>query len=271
MLKKILYVIFCLCLAAMLFACGNDNTGEASASGGNSFAKKIDKAKLVSKYTKEDCLDDFDSVEFGKYMQNDTAQTPIEWVVLDRVDGKALLISKYVLDHKKYNEVPDDSVTWETSSLRAWLNNEFYNTAFNEEEKNMICLSEVPAEDGIESYQYALGKYKDVSKIVKGGNATNDNVFILSFNEKKKYSGFWKGSASLPTEYAKTVEINGYKLSYYNNLIGTDRCSWWLRSPGKSKNYFESVIFSGQSNDEGGSKSNTVGIGVRPVIWVKYK
>ena len=81
-----------------------------------------------------------DIITFGRYEQDgNTVNDPeaIEWQVLEVEDGHALLISKYALDEKKYNE-KYENVTWETCTLRAWLNGEFYNSAFSSEEKGQI-------------------------------------------------------------------------------------------------------------------------------------
>ena len=74
-----------------------------------------------------------DYVVFGQYEQdNDTSngKEDVEWLVLDVQEDRALLISKYLLDCKPYNTT-DDHVTWETCTLRKWLNDEFINTAFS--------------------------------------------------------------------------------------------------------------------------------------------
>ena len=80
-----------------------------------------------------------DYVYFGRYPQKNISAdpTPIEWLVLDVQDGKALVISRYLLEKKEYN--PGwGSVTWEDSAIREWLNSEFLNTAFSQEEQKAI-------------------------------------------------------------------------------------------------------------------------------------
>lgn len=57
--------------------------------------------------------------------------------MLDRKDGRLLVISLYGLDCRQYNETYT-SVMWETCGLRSWLNSDFYNTAFNESQKESI-------------------------------------------------------------------------------------------------------------------------------------
>ena len=62
-----------------------------------------------------------EKVIFGTYEQdNDISdgKEDIEWIILEKKDGKAYLVSKYVLDNKKYG-----SVYWNASSIRKWLNN----------------------------------------------------------------------------------------------------------------------------------------------------
>ena len=46
---------------------------------------------------------------------------PVKWRVLKNAEGKLFLLSDQSLDCMKYNEVKT-SVTWETCTLRAWLN-----------------------------------------------------------------------------------------------------------------------------------------------------
>ena len=65
-------------------------------------------------------------------------QVPIEWIVLDRQEERALLLSKCALDAKPFHEVEDRTVTWAECTLRAWLNGDFYNSAFSDEERARI-------------------------------------------------------------------------------------------------------------------------------------
>ena len=55
-------------------------------------------------------------------------------MVLEERDGKRLLFSRDLLEQKRFNETYGNN-NWEGCTLRAWLNNEFMQTAFTEEEK----------------------------------------------------------------------------------------------------------------------------------------
>ena len=73
---------------------------------------------------------------FGSYEQdnNKSRKEPIEWRVLKVNGDLALVISEKILDCRPYNETRT-AVTWETSSIRKWLNGTFLNAAFTEAEK----------------------------------------------------------------------------------------------------------------------------------------
>lgn len=77
-------------------------------------------------------------ISFGEYYQNSSeAKEPVRWLVLGAAKSKMLLISEQALDCRKYNN--DFPVKeWESCSLNNWLNNEFYETAFNDNEKRAI-------------------------------------------------------------------------------------------------------------------------------------
>ena len=104
-------------------------------------------------------------IKFGNYPQDkDGTEKPIKWIVMKNEGNQVLLLSKYVLDTKPYNKELE-KVTWETSDIRQWLNNEFYTTAFNKAEKVKIQTSLIKNEDNSEHG-------------TSGGNDTEDKVFF---------------------------------------------------------------------------------------------
>lgn len=93
-------------------------------------------------------------VSFGTYPQTASGddRTPIEWLVLDVREGRALLISRYALDSLVFDDGSRELMTWEYSTLRSWLEKDFINTAFSVDEQRRICdtvyaLSKTEAED----------------------------------------------------------------------------------------------------------------------------
>lgn len=178
----------------------------------------------------EDTVSTWDCIEFGSYWQNttnealianqDAEKEPIKWRVLS-VNGKdAFLLADQNLDYQYYNyrDYSEEylAVTWETCSLRKWLNEDFYNAAFNDEEKGSILTTEVVNEDNPE---YGTA----------GGNNTEDKIYLLSINEVINPS---YGFAS-DYGFAETREFHctKYARSKWTSLDERLGCVW-LRSPG---------------------------------------
>ena len=111
-------------------------------------------------------------VAFGRYEQDGNEENgpeEIEWIVLDVQDGKVLLLSKYGLEVKPYNTDhynPDHTeVTWETCTLRTWLNSTFLITAFTVFERKAIPAVTVVAD-------------KNPEDGTKAGKNTKDKIFL---------------------------------------------------------------------------------------------
>ena len=194
-----------------------------------------------------------DIIVFGAYEQDNNTSNgkeDIEWLVLAKEDNKILVISDKALDCKPYNQ-SRDYVTWETCSLRNWLNNDFINAAFTAEERAMIPTVTVSADMNPE--------YN-----TNPGNATKDKVFLLSIVEAEKYFTSDEARKCVPTKYAIS---NGASTSDSYTKGGKATCLWWLRSPGFDQfiaayvNYFGPVLRYGRSV---GNVSNSV----RPAMWI---
>ena len=191
------------------------------------------------------------TLKFGAYEQdNDTAngKEQIEWLVLDVVDGKALVISKYVLDCIPFNSEYRD-VTWETCTLRSWLNNQFINTAFTNTEKTMIPTVTVTADQH--------PKYKNPQFDRDPGNDTQDKVFLLSIIESTRYFNSDTARQCAPTAYAIAQGCVIHNSGY---------CSWWLRTHGYAHND-AALISNGGYVLENGFDVHLFD-GVRPALWL---
>ena len=188
-----------------------------------------------------------DTLVFGTYEQdNDTSngKEKIEWLVLAKEGNKLLLVSDKVLDRQRYNESYDD-VTWETCSLRKWLNTTFFNEAFSTEEQAIIQSTNVSSD-------------KNPEYSTNPGNATQDQVFLLSITEAHKYFNSDSARQCEPTNFAFA---NGAWESYSGN------CWWWLRSPGYYQDCAASVDSYGDV-DECGPRVDDDYSAVRPAIWI---
>ncbi len=117
-----------------------------------------------------------DIVYFGKYEQDNDVSNgaeDIEWIVLAKKEDSYLVISKYALDCVPYNGTSEE-VTFQASSLRSWLNDDFLNKAFTEEESNQIPTVQVAAD---ENPNYGSNP----------GFETSDKIFLLSIKEAEQF------------------------------------------------------------------------------------
>lgn len=175
--------------------------------------------------------------EMGKY-----GGGIIKWRVLDIRDGKALLITEEGIDAKPYHN-SYTNITWADCTLRTWLNSDFYNSAFSEEEKSKIVRSTVWAD---KSPQYATDP----------GINTEDHIFLLSVTEAEKYFYSDKDRACRLTVYAKHDS--------------SKNCWWWLRSPGYSQDTAACVDIDGSVID-GGDDVDDGDVCVRPALWINLE
>ncbi len=192
----------------------------------------------------------WDCIWFGNYWQEDTNRdgtadkkdtpTPIKWRVLS-VDGDdAFLLADKNLDCQTYNDTYVD-VTWETCTMRSWLNGygasanvcekdyssanlNFMDNAFTEEEQSAIKTINVVNEDNPDHG-------------TEGGRNTSDKVFLLSIGEAMNpLYGFTSSKDSTATREAVNtayVAAGGKIGSGFMSDAGSADY-WWLRSSGYS-------------------------------------
>lgn len=186
-------------------------------------------------------------VVFGSYEQDNNTSNgkeDIEWQVLTTKEDKVLVISRYALECKEYNN-SWAHVTWETCSLRKWMNETFISNAFSAEEKDMIQSTTVTAD-------------KNPSSSESSGNNTIDKVFLLSITEVTDYLNGNELRKCAPTNYANAQREKT-----------SDSCIWWLRSPGKYLFRASNVAYSGYV-DEYGNEVDDSDVMFRPAMWINF-
>ena len=207
-----------------------------------------------------------DYVAFGHYEQDNNmsnGKESIEWKVLEKKNGRILVLSKYGLDCQPYNE-DRVNVYWEFCTLRRWLNSSFLNEAFTSSEKSVIPIVTITNSDN--------SNFK-----ARGGNDTNDQVFLLSKDEALTYFKKNEERKAVPTVYAVaqgahqfsgTLSKNDYFGSLSDYMIdGQGCCWWWLRSPGRNNTFAGSVNTNGTINANQTDVSSLSGT-VRPAMWI---
>ncbi len=202
-------------------------------------------------------------ITFGHYEQDNDLSNgpePIEWLVLDVKDGRALLLSKYGLDLQPYhNELID--VTWEKCYLRSWLNKDFIIIAFTAQQKTIIHTTTVDNSKSQGSNRWNTN----------GGNNTEDKIFLLSCSEANKYFRVTYvnqknvNARMSPTMYA--INKGSFTLNEYQTSDGSSAGSWYLRSPGDRQKRAAGVSQRGSLISEDVSSPYCV----RPAMWINLE
>jgi len=198
-------------------------------------------------------------IEFGRYHQtaSEIYTSPISWIVLDvNADAnEALLISKDILDGKRYNGAKQ-AVTWKDSEIRKWLNTDFFNRAFNSEEKQKIIKTQC-AGNGVDSKN-------DLPQ-------TDDNVFLLNTQEAIEMGGYLIGQSE-STDYTKAMKPDGCCVWMYGWMWDKKKAArWWLRNRGIGGSCCAAYYHNNGSVYAQGHDVNEEHYGVRPSIRIRHQ
>lgn len=201
-----------------------------------------------------------DIVEFGSYpYYTDGTTDAIPWIVLDIKNENALLISRDILDAAQYHSTWEE-VTWANSSLREWMNEYFYDTAFSSTEKDQIISIE---NDNPEN------NYSGFAAI-SGGFDTTDKVFALCTSEVVEYFNVEVRGYHNPNNITKALKTvwTDYAVTRQDPDVEYGYNGWFTRSPASTRKEVAVVSTGGYAFTSNGVQGNQ---GIRPAIWVKVE
>lgn len=203
----------------------------------------------------------------GAFPQSEAGESaPIGWDIIyqppgSRHDKEALVISHYILAPMAFDTGGDWN--YKESSIRKWLNGDFYNNAFTEDEKAKIHTSDV--DNSADSTSDSTNQYVCED--------TKDKVFLLSYMEAT-------------TAYKSDEERKAYATNYavkqgLECRENTNNSSdWWLRSADPEQpirgRFVIKVFDNGKLHNADGSVtsgnvSNATKYGVRPAMWISLE
>lgn len=181
-----------------------------------------------------------DVFELGTYhYDDDGAYKPLKWRILSIKGTHALAVSTECIEFRHYSDF-DGSVSWETSTIREWLNEDFAKASFTPEDRKRISGARI-ANSPNDEYG------------TEGGNPTRDRLFLLSIEEAESLFESDEDRKASPSPYAEGLGANQW---------------WWLRSPGYKDTHVAYVGGDGSIN-RGGSKACLIARSVRPAFYLK--
>lgn len=158
---------------------------------------------------------------------------PIKWRILSESNGEALILCESIIANKQYYKSTAsrtiDGVTvyannYEHSDIRAWLNDEFYNTAFSALQQKLIQVTNV--DNSVYSTGYAENPYACAN--------TSDKIFLPSYRDMVNTSyGFNSSYSAYDT--ARRIETSDYSRATGASMNSSNGNGYWrLRSPNGS-------------------------------------
>ena len=191
-----------------------------------------------------------DIVSYGTFERDNdlsNGKEPMHWQVIGRKDNRLLVLCCDALTYMPFHN-EQTSVTWEKSSLRKWLNNEFLTESFTAAERKNIPVVTVKADKNPKYSEYAAGK------------DTKDQVFLLSIKEIQQYFDTDEAMECYSTPYATNKTPQNFP-----NYAGA---IWWLRTPGYNQKYASYVAYDTGVNELGEEVKVTDRCAVRPAMWI---
>ncbi|MBR3868493.1 MAG: zinc ribbon domain-containing protein [Clostridia bacterium] len=177
-----------------------------------------------------------DILEFGSYEQDgnvNNGKEPVEWIVfdVDEPDDYGVneyryhLVSRSALDAKPYNNTAGN-VRWATSSIRKWLNSDFLNNAFSNDELQSLCVIN---EDCVRLLSKAYVKQAFPDSESAKATATVYAQMTGAYTENG-YCGYWLIDSGDVDNAAARVNIYGEILtSYSESEGGVERTDYSVR------------------------------------------
>lgn len=180
-------------------------------------------------------------VHFGRFpFEADGTVKSIEWRILNHDPVKVLLISEYGIDARPFHDEYTKS-GWNSCTLRKWLNGEFMETSFDDEERALVLTRH--NENNI-------------------GPATDDKAFLLSVDEAQRYFKENSDRRCRPSPYALkqgAFESGGYGW-------------WWLRSISSNSLWCAAGVLSkGCIDDDYFADADVNDILVRPALLLSLE
>ena len=195
-----------------------------------------------------------DTIHFGSYpYEADGEKKKLEWRILAVEKDRMLIITQDLIECAPYNK-DYKAVTWESCTLRKWMNGEFMDVAFDEKEKSRIILG--------------TNSNPDNKRFnTKGGRKTEDRVFALSIDEVRRYFKNDSDRMAAPTPYVEEKYKDEVFIAGSYKVKGRGTGWWWLRSPGLSSDNAADVDVGGHIFGLGSYMVNSGG-SVRPALWL---
>ncbi len=190
-----------------------------------------------------------DIISFGAYAVDENSPKnnwpAIQWIVIETDGDTAQLLSKNGLRYMPYESESEQATIWLDSSIRKWLNEDFYETA----------LGKAP-------FILLVDLYTDSPSFPKEKRKSTDYVYLLREEDVDKLLS--------PEDRVCVPTIDAIS-SFNGRELHMDGDAWYLREEGRTSYNFVATVDRDGTFTDGGSTNNGGGILIRPCITISIR
>ena len=188
---------------------------------------------------------------------------PIVWNVLSHGDDTYYVLSSVLLDAHRYDGNHSNNYT--NSEIRAWLNGDFYDSAFSLNDSHIVTTT---VDNSATTTDSPANPYVS--------DDTQDKVYLLSYKDYHNSAyGFSTSTDFTSTRYCKTTDWARARGAWYSTSSGDTQLNgyYWTRSPWSYDSHYARSVYSDGSLDTHfcyvGGDAYRVGSSVRPSLSLK--
>lgn len=136
--------------------------------------------------------------------------SPIEWIVLSEDNFSMLVISRYEIGRYSFDSNSSNN-NWGSCELRKFLKNNFFKSAFTEEEKKKIVNVKLTDSNNVKDNIFILSENEVCSLLLKDGDDSYENNHLGS-------CGYCIWTRTKDGPYVRNGYANGCWCSKYSNF-----------------------------------------------------
>lgn len=157
---------------------------------------------------------------------------PIEWTVLEEKDGKAFILCKLAIDSQAFDLA---SVSYDMSSIRTWINQDFYNAAFNKLQQAAIADTSI---NGSNLKVFIPSELEITQKLTSASEcqraATDYSKAMGQYVDGSSIGWWWlRDASSMMADRVSRIKVDGTLayISSFTNSGGVVPALWLTLAP----------------------------------------
>ena len=202
---------------------------------------------------------------------------PVKWQIITTQDGQALLLSELVIDSQNfylnYNQRTINGNTvyannYEYSDIRNWLNEEFYSSAFNNEQQGIIQITLIDNSAKTTNPNDNSMYWDNGTNNYSCGN-TNDAIFLFSVSDLTNETYGYSNNVEIKDDF-RIKQASDYAKSQGCGEWENGASNWWTRSSVySSSHYIRACAADGTVGEWMYNGVYDTQNGIVPALWIK--